>query len=81
METQINTSNEVKTNFFDGYGMLPAKFQAPVREAIMDKCGITYISFYNRMKGICKINKAEIPIIEKEFAKHNINPWTGERTA
>lgn len=81
MDEQVNTVEQVHQTFKAGFEMLPAKYQSTVRDNIIYRCGLTYTSFYNRITGISKIKKLEIPIIEEEFAKHSINPWTGERTA
>ena len=80
METQVNTLNEVKTNFELGYDMLPAKYQVQVRNNIMGECGWrTIMTFHRKRKGMVEIRPLEIPVIEKHFHKHNIDPWTGQR--
>lgn len=72
-----NTKNKVKIGFPEGYDMLPAKFQIPVRDAIMNECGWHLVTFHNKRKGINKISGLEIKVVEKHFKKHNIDPWTG----
>jgi hypothetical protein len=80
MEVLINTAIEEKTNFEKGYDMLPAKFQSEVRRNIMTECGWSSImTFHYKRRGKTRIYVQEIPVIEKHFTKHNINPWTGER--
>ena len=79
MNPEINIGEEIKTSFKEGYDMLPAKFQIPVRDNIMKECGWkSIITFHQKRKGTVQINILEIPVIEKHFAKHNIDAWTGE---
>lgn len=80
MDAETQTDKVVKTNFERGYEMLPFKYQINVRDDIMIECGWTALmTFHNKRRGLRRIFKLEIPVIEKHFAKHNINPWTGER--
>ena len=79
MSTEINALKSVKNNFKKGYEMLPAKYQIEVRNEIMEECGWTLTTFHNKRCNRRRIFKLEIPVIEKHFAKHNINPWTGEK--
>jgi len=79
MNLEINTKKQIKTNFEEGYGMLPAKFQIPARDDIMKKCGWkSLVTFHLKRKGTVHISILEIPVIEEIFAKHNLDPWTGE---
>jgi len=79
MNPEINTKKKIKTEFIKGYDMLPAKFQVPVRDNIMKECGWkSLVTFHQKRKGTVQVNILEIPVIEKHFAKHNLDAWTGE---
>jgi len=74
-----NTSIEVKNNFKEAYGMLPHKYQTPVRLEIMQKCDWkSQLTFHLKRKGDTTITILEAPVIEAAFEAHNINAWTGE---
>ena len=79
MAPEINTKKEIKTEFIKGYDMLPAKFQIPIRNDIMKKCGWkSLVTFHLKRKGNVQISILEIPVIEKIFSEFNLDPWTGE---
>ena len=79
MEPEINTIKIVKRNFIKAYGMVPAMYQTQLREAIIEECDWSGLSiFHHKRKGKSKIFHLEIPVIEKHFAKYNIDAWTGE---
>jgi len=79
MDMDIQTESVVKTNFERGYEMLPMKHQIDVRNDIMRECGWTALmTFHNKRRGLRRIFKLEIPVIEKHFAKYNLDAWTGE---
>jgi hypothetical protein len=75
----------IKRTFRAGYKQLNKEQRIFVREAIMKACfwvrknqsfrGLNI--FYRKMRGDVKITELEIREIENVFAKHSINPWTG----
>ena len=79
MSAEIDIPKILKINFQKGYRMLPVVHQKPTRLQIMNECEWNnVVTFYDKCKGKVKIRKPEILVIEKIFAKHNLNPWTGE---
>ena len=80
METGINTTNVVKDNIEKGYDMMQTKYQVAVCDQITEACvWKSVMTFHNKKNWTHRINPLEISVIEKHFANHDINPWTGER--
>ena len=73
-----NTAEVVKDKFEIGWMNLPAHAQTKLRDAIVKECGWkSLMTFYTKKKGTSKIGVLEIKVIEAEFKKYGINPWTG----
>jgi ribosomal protein S27AE len=79
MTKNLETFKGAKRNFLAGYEMIPAKFQIKVKERIMKRCGwSSLMTFHNKRKGDHCIKPLEILVIEQEFSRYGINPWTGD---
>jgi len=75
MNRQSNTANE---GFLVAYGLIPAKYQAEVRERIINKCEWgSRSTFYQKMKAQTPIKGLEIEAVTKILAEYNIS-YNGE---
>jgi hypothetical protein len=80
METKTELIDGAKKDFKAGYAMLPVKFQNKLKSNIMNRCGWNSImTFHNKRKGEHRIKPLEVVVIEQEFSKYGINPWTGTK--
>ena len=78
MAQQNNTVNPLAT-FKPGFDQLPAWLQRSMRANIMELCGWkARMTFHSKVNGKVALRPPEVAVIRREFAKHNINAFTGE---
>jgi len=65
--------------FRDAYLSLPANKLKAFRALVCESCGWTEFTWGNKLNGRSSIRKLEAAVLEAEFAKFDIDPWTGAR--
>lgn len=79
MNDQNNTVKPIVA-FKPGFDQLPAWLQRSMRKNIMNLCGWkARMTFHSKANGKTALRPPEVAVIRREFAKHNINAFTGEQ--
>ena len=79
MNKQNNTEKTLQT-FKPGFDQLPAWLQRSMRENIMELCGWkARMTFHSKVNGKVALRPPEVAVIRQQFAKHNIDAFTGRQ--